>query len=44
MNIQMNEPHGIGIVITKWLLLFLECDFKIVYKLSICHLMVDALN
>jgi hypothetical protein len=28
----------------KWLLLFLEYDFKIVYKPSRSHLMADALN
>jgi hypothetical protein len=30
--------------IVKWLLLFLEYDFKIIYKPSRSHLMVDALS
>ncbi len=30
--------------IIKWLLLFIEYDFKIVYKFSRSHLMADALN
>jgi hypothetical protein len=30
--------------IVRWLLLFLKYDFKIVYKLSKSHLMVDALS
>jgi hypothetical protein len=29
-------------IIAKWLLLFLECDLKVVYKPSRSHLMVDA--
>jgi hypothetical protein len=29
---------------TKWLLLFLEYDFKIVYKLGRSHLMAYALS
>jgi hypothetical protein len=31
-------------MLAKWLLLFLEYDFKIVYKPSRSHLMVDALS
>jgi hypothetical protein len=31
-------------MLIKWLLLFLEYDFKIIYKPSRSHLMVDALN
>ncbi len=30
--------------LARWLLLFLKYDFKIVYKLSRSHLMVDALS
>ncbi len=30
--------------ITWWLLLFLEYDFSIIYKLRISHSMVDALS
>ncbi len=30
--------------LAKWLLLFLEYDFKIIYRLGRSHLMVDALN
>jgi hypothetical protein len=28
----------------RWILLFMEYDFKIVYKLSRSHLMADALS
>ncbi len=31
-------------MLVRWLLLFLEYDFKIVYKPNKSHLMVDALN
>jgi len=30
--------------LTRWLLLFLEYDFKIVYKLGRSHLMANALS
>jgi hypothetical protein len=39
----VNKPQVSG-KITKWFLLFLEYDFKIVYKPGRSHLMVDALN
>ncbi len=39
----VNKPHVYG-RLTRWLLLFLEYDFKIVYKPSKSHLMVDALS
>jgi hypothetical protein len=39
----VNKPQVLG-KIAKWLLLFLEYDFKIVYKPSRSHLMADALN
>ncbi len=39
----VDKPQVFG-KITKWLLLFLEYDFKIVYKHGRSHLMVDALN
>jgi hypothetical protein len=39
----VNKPQIFGKII-RWLLLFLENDFKIVYKLGRSHLMVDALN
>ncbi len=38
----VNKPH-ISSKLVKWLLLFLEYDFKIVYKLSRSHLMANAL-
>jgi hypothetical protein len=38
----VNKPHVFGII-TILLLLFLEYDFKIVYKHGRSHLMVDAL-
>jgi len=39
----VNKPQVFGII-AKRLLLFLEYDFKIVYKLSRSHLMANALN
>jgi hypothetical protein len=39
----VNKPQVFG-KIARWLLLFLEYDFKIVYKPSRSHLMVDALS
>jgi hypothetical protein len=39
----VNKPQVFG-KITRWLLLFLEYDFKIVYKPSRSHLMANALN
>jgi len=39
----VNKPQ-ISSKIARWLLLFLEYDFKIVYKPSRSHLMVDALS
>jgi hypothetical protein len=39
----VNKPQVFGII-TKWLLLFLEYEFKIVYKLGISHLMADAFS
>jgi hypothetical protein len=39
----VNKPRVYGKLI-KWLLLFLEYDFKIVYKPNRPHLMVDALS
>jgi hypothetical protein len=39
----VNKPQVSGII-TRWLLLFLEHDFKIVYKLGRSHLMVNALS
>jgi hypothetical protein len=39
----VNKPQVYGKII-RWLLLFLEYDFKIVYKLSRSHLMADALS
>jgi hypothetical protein len=39
----INKPQVFG-KIAKRLLLFLEYDFKIVYKPSRSHLMADALN
>jgi hypothetical protein len=35
----INKPQVYGII-TRWLLLFLEYDFKIVYKPSRSHLMI----
>ncbi len=39
----VNKPHVFS-KLTIWFLLFLEYDFKIVYKHGRSHLMVDALN
>jgi hypothetical protein len=39
----VNKPQVLGQIV-KWLLLFLEYDFKIVYKPSRSYLMVDALH
>jgi hypothetical protein len=39
----INKPQVFG-RLSIWLLLFLEYDFKIVYKLGRSYLMVDALN
>ncbi len=39
----VNKPQVFG-RLAKWFLLFLEYDFKIVYKHGTSHLMVDALN
>ncbi len=39
----MNKTQVLG-HITKWLLLFLEYEFTIVYKLSHTHVIVDALS
>ncbi len=39
----VNKQHVFG-KLTKWLLLFMEYDFKIVYKPSRSHLMADALS
>jgi hypothetical protein len=40
---QINKPQVFG-MLTRWLLLFMEYDFKIVYKLGRSHLMANALN
>jgi hypothetical protein len=37
----INKPH-VSSRLAKWFLLFLEYDFKIVYKPGRSHLMVDA--
>jgi hypothetical protein len=39
----VNKPRVFGRIV-KWLLLFLEYDLKIVYKLGRSHLMANALN
>jgi hypothetical protein len=39
----VNKPHVFRKLV-RWHLLFLEYDFKIVYKPNRSHLMVDALN
>ncbi len=39
----INKPQVFG-RLSRWLLLFLEYDFKIVYKLGRSYLMVDALS
>jgi len=38
----VNKPQVLGIIV-KWLLLFLEYDFTIVYKLNRTHVITDAL-
>jgi hypothetical protein len=38
----VNKPH-VSRRITRWLLLFLEYDFIVVYKLSRSHVVTDAL-
>jgi hypothetical protein len=39
----INKPHVTSKLI-RWFFLFMEYDFKIIYKLGGSHLMVDALN
>jgi hypothetical protein len=39
----VNKPY-VSSKLARWFLLFLEYDFKIVYKPSRSHLMVDALS
>lgn len=39
----VNKPHVFG-RLAKWILLFLEYNFKISHKLCRSHLMVDALS
>jgi hypothetical protein len=39
----VNKPQVFS-RLTKWLVLFLEYDFKFFYKLGKSHLMVDALS
>jgi hypothetical protein len=39
----VNKPQVFGKIV-RWLLLFLENDFKIVYKIGKSHLMADALS
>jgi hypothetical protein len=39
----VNKPQTFGKIV-RWLLLFLEYDFKIIYKLSKSHLMANALS
>jgi len=39
----VNKPQDFGKIV-RWILLFLEYDFKIVYKLNRFHQMVDALS
>jgi len=39
----INKPQVLGIIVRR-LLLFLEYDFKIVYKPNRSHLMENALN
>jgi hypothetical protein len=38
----VNKPQVLGIIV-RWLLLFFEYDFKIMYKPSRTHVVVDAL-
>ncbi len=39
----VNRPQVFGIIV-RWLLLFLEYDFKIIYKPNRSHLMANALS
>jgi hypothetical protein len=39
----VNKPH-VSSMLARWLLLFLEYDFKIVYKPGRSHLMPNALS
>jgi hypothetical protein len=39
----VNKPQVLGIII-KWLLIFLEYDFIVVYKLGKTHVITDALS
>jgi hypothetical protein len=39
----VNKPHVSGII-TKWLLLFLEYDFTVVYKPGKTHVIANALS
>jgi hypothetical protein len=39
----INKPQIFGRLV-RWLLLFIEYDFRIIYKPSRSHLMADALN
>jgi hypothetical protein len=39
----VNKPHVLGII-ARWLLLFLEYDFTIVYKLGKIHVVAIALS
>jgi hypothetical protein len=39
----VNKPHVYSMLV-RWLLLFMEYDFKIVHKPSRSHLMANALN
>jgi hypothetical protein len=39
----VNKPQ-VSRIITKWLLVFLENDFIIVYKLGKTHVIIDALS
>jgi len=39
----VNKSHVLG-KITRWLLLFLEFDFTLMYKPSITHVIVDVLS
>ncbi len=38
----VNKPQDLGRIV-RWLLLFLECDFIVMYKLGKTHVVVDAL-
>jgi hypothetical protein len=39
----VNKPHVSGLI-TRWLLLFLEYDFIVVFKPSKTHVLVDVLS